>query len=111
MKKRWKNKKYKKRVGKKISKSLTGSHPSKETIKILKESHRKENLSVEAIKNMSEGAKRRLKDPRNHPMYGVYRYGKDNPMYGRRKINGKWYSKEDVKKLGLNFVDQALKED
>ena len=40
-------------------------------------------FSNESKLKISEAAKERLANPENHPMYGVHRYGEDNPMYGK----------------------------
>lgn len=40
-------------------------------------------FSNESKLKISEAAKERLANPENHPMYGVHRYGEENPMYGK----------------------------
>lgn len=40
-------------------------------------------MSDESKARMSAKAKERFKDKTNHPMYGVHKYGQDNPMYGK----------------------------
>lgn len=45
------------------------------------------SITEETRKKMSLKAKERLKDPTNHPMYGVHRYGIDGPHYGKMHSN------------------------
>ena len=37
---------------------------------------------------MSISQKRRFEDPKNRPMLGVQKFGKDNPNYGNHKLTG-----------------------
>lgn len=40
-------------------------------------------MSDEAKEKLSKKTKERLQDKTNHPMYGIHRYGEDNPFYGK----------------------------
>lgn len=84
-------------------------------------------MSDESKEKMSIKAKERYKDKTNHPMYGVHKYGKENPMYGKhhseeakRKISiaregvyvgeknpmfGKQHTEQTRKKMSQNHVD------
>jgi group I intron endonuclease len=40
-------------------------------------------FSDESKNKLSQSQKKRFENPENHPMYGVHRYGEENPMYGK----------------------------
>lgn len=56
------------------------------------------SMSDEAKAKLSKKTKERLQDKANHPMYGVHRYGEDNPFYGRR------HTEESKKKMSESTV-------
>ena len=84
-------------------------------------------ISEEAKEKMSKKAKERYKDKTNHPMYGVHRYGEENPFYGKSHTDsskekmsethkgiydgdknpmyGKQHSKETREKMSRNHAD------
>ena len=41
-----------------------------------------EEVKIALSKTMSKNTRERLQDKTNHPMYGVHRYGEENPFYG-----------------------------
>ena len=59
------------------------------------------------------GAKERLKNPKNHPMFGIRFFGKDNPNFDNHKLakenNPNWL--DGIDKLGYSFeFNNKLKE-
>lgn len=57
-----------------------------------------EKARKELSQVLSETTKERLRDKTNHPMYGVHRYGEDNPFYGKR------HTEESKKKMSESTV-------
>lgn len=84
-------------------------------------------ISEETRRKMSIKAKERLANPENHPMFGVQRFGEDNPFFGKRHTKesivrmrqaklgvmsgknnpmyGKHHSEETRKKMSKNHAD------
>ena len=87
---------------------MSGKFHTKETRKKIKEKALKRLKDPEERKKISEGNKKRYKDPKARKQTSISgkrgwekrsRKSEDSPMYGRRKIDGKWYTKEQVAEM------------
>lgn len=57
-----------------------------------------EEMKKALSKTLSKNAKERLQDKTKHPMYGVHRYGEENPFYGKR------HTEESKKKMSNSTI-------